>query len=182
MNNMNKIKANLLDGPQMSKILTRLSHEIVEDQESLDSIAIIGIRTRGEIFAKKIVENIQNIYKKNVDYGILDVTFYRDDFSENLGSPKVGPSDISFDVNNKIIILIDDVLYTGRTVRAAIDEIFSFGRPANIKLGVLVDRGHRELPIKADFVGKNFPTSQNEHIHVLVKDIDGLNQVKLVKQ
>ena len=102
---MSKIKAKLLDGPQISKILTRLSHEIVEDQKSLDSIAIIGIRTRGEIFAKKIVDNIQNIYKKTVDFGILDVTFYRDDFSENLGSPKVGPSDIAFDVNSKNIIL-----------------------------------------------------------------------------
>tara|TARA_B100000029_G_scaffold352355_1_gene344873 strand:- start:469 stop:1017 length:549 start_codon:yes stop_codon:yes gene_type:complete len=181
MNNMNKIKANLLDGPQMSKILTRLSHEIVEDQESLDSIAIIGIRTRGEIFAKKIVENIQNIYKKNVDYGILDVTFYRDDFSENLGSPKVGPSDISFDVNSKNIILIDDVLYTGRTIRAAMDELFSFGRPASIKLGVLVDRGHRELPIKADYIGKSFPTSNNEHIHVLVNEIDNKDEVNLLE-
>ena len=178
---MDKIKAKLLDGPQMSKILTRLSHEISEDQKCLDSIAIIGIRTRGEIFAKKIVDNIKNLYKKSIDFGILDVTFYRDDFSENLGSPKVGPSDISFDVNNKNIILIDDVLYTGRTIRAAMDELFSFGRPASIKLGVLIDRGHRELPIKADYIGKNFPTSNNEHIHVLVDEIDGKDEVNLLK-
>ena len=165
----------------MSKILTRLSHEIVEGQKSLDSIAIIGIRTRGEIFAKKIVDNIQNIYKKTVDFGILDVTFYRDDFSENLGSPKVGPSDITFNLNNKNIILIDDVLYTGRTIRAAMDELFSFGRPSSIKLGVLIDRGHRELPIKADFIGKNFPTANNEHIHVLVNEVDGKDEVNLVE-
>ena len=178
---MSKIKVKLLDGSQMSKILTRLSHEIVEDQKLLDSIAIIGIRTRGEIFAKKIVDNIQNIYKKKVDFGILDVTFYRDDFSQNLGSPKVGPSDITFDINNKNIVLIDDVLYTGRTIRAAMDELFSFGRPSSIKLGVLIDRGHRELPIKADFIGKNFPTSNNEHIHVLVSEIDGKNEVNIVE-
>ena len=178
---MSKTKAKLLDGSQMSKILTRLSHEIVEDQKLLDSIAIIGIRTRGEIFAKKIVDNIQNIYKKKVDFGILDVTFYRDDFSQNLGSPKVGPSDITFNINNKNIVLIDDVLYTGRTIRAAMDELFSFGRPSSIKLGVLIDRGHRELPIKADFIGKNFPTSNNEHIHVLVSEIDGKNEVNIVE-
>ena len=178
---MSKIKAKLLDGSQMSKMLARLSHEIVEDQKSLDSIAIIGIRTRGEVFAKKIVENIKGLYKKNVHFGILDVTFYRDDFSENLGSPKVGPSDISFDVNNKNIILIDDVLYTGRTIRAGMDELFSFGRPASIKLGVLIDRGHRELPIRADYIGKNFPTSNNEHIHVLVDEIDGKDEVNLVE-
>ena len=178
---MSKIKAKLLDESQMSKILIRLSHEIVEDQKLLDSIAIIGIRTRGEIFAKKIVDNIQNIYKKKVDFGILDVTFYRDDFSQNLGSPKVGPSDITFNINNKNIVLIDDVLYTGRTIRAAMDELFSFGRPSSIKLGVLIDRGHRELPIKADFTGKNFPTSNNEHIHVLVSEIDGKDEVTLVE-
>ena len=176
---MNKI---LLDEKAIDKLLSRLSHEIVESVNSIDSIAIVGIRTRGETIAKKIAMNIFENYNKKVQFGVLDVTFHRDDFSSNLGSPKVGPSDISFNVNNKIIVLIDDVLYTGRTVRAAIDEIFSFGRPSSIKLGVLVDRGHRELPIKADFIGKNFPTSYNEHIYVLVKDIDGLSQVKLVKQ
>ena len=178
---MSKIKTKLLDGLEMSKILTRLSHEIFEGEKSLDSLAIIGIRTRGEIFAKKIVDNIEKFHNKKIDLGILDVTFYRDDFSENLGSPKVGPSDITFDVNNKNIILIDDVLYTGRTIRAAMDELFSFGRPSSIKLGVLVDRGHRELPIKADFIGKNFPTANNEHVHVLVDEIDGKDEVTLVK-
>jgi len=171
----------LLDEEAIDKVLLRLSHEIVESSDSIDSIAIVGIRTRGEIVAKRIVENIAKNYDKKVQFGILDVTFYRDDFSSNLGSPKIGPSDIPFDVNNKKIILIDDVLFTGRTIRAAIDEIFSFGRPSAIKLGVLVDRGHRELPIKADFIGKNYPTAQNEHIHVLVKEVDNLNQVELVK-
>ena len=111
----------------------------------------------------------------------MDVTFYRDDFRTNVGSPQVGPSDIKFDVSDKHIILIDDVLYTGRTIRAAMDEIFSYGRPASIQLGVLVDRGHRELPIKTDFVGKNYPTSINEHIHVHIKEVDGKDEVLLME-
>jgi len=178
---MGKIKSILLNELEMSKILTRISHEIIESQSEISSIAIIGIRTRGEIFAKKIVDNIDKISGDRVDYGVLDVTFYRDDFSQNLGSPKVGPSDISFDINSKNIVLIDDVLYTGRTIRAAMDELFSFGRAASIKLGVLIDRGHRELPIKADFVGKNCPTSNNEHVHVLVNEVDGEDEVRLVQ-
>ena len=178
---MSKIKTKLLDKTEISKMILRISHEIVENQQTLDSIAIIGIRTRGEIIARRIAENIQNHYNKQVDLGVLDVTFYRDDFSENLGSPKVGPSDIKFDISNRSIILIDDVLYTGRTIRAAMDEIFSFGRPSSIQLGVLVDRGHRELPIKADFIGKNFPTSDNEHIHVLVDEVDNKDEVNLVE-
>ena len=178
---MTKVEKKLLDSSEISKMILRLSHEIIESQDDLDSIAIIGIRTRGEIIAKRIISNIEKHYNKNIDIGILDVTFYRDDFSENLGSPKVGPSSIPFNVNNKNIILIDDVLYTGRTIRAAMDEIFSFGRPASIKLGVLVDRGHRELPIKADFIGKNFPTSNHEHIHVLVDEVDDKEEINLVK-
>ena len=178
---MSKIKTKLLDKAEISKMILRLSHEIVENHQILDSIAIIGIRTRGEIIARRIAENIQNHYNKQVDLGVLDVTFYRDDFSENLGSPKVGPSDIKFNISNRSIILIDDVLYTGRTIRAAMDEIFSFGRPSSIQLGVLVDRGHRELPIKADFIGKNFPTSDNEHIHVLVDEVDNKDEVNLVE-
>ena len=178
---MSKVKKILLNKNDISKTILRLSHEIVENHKSLDSIAIVGIRTRGESIARRIVQNIKKHYNENVDLGILDVTFYRDDFSENLGSPKVGPSDIKFDINNKIIVLIDDVLYTGRTIRAAMDEIFSFGRPSAIKLGVLVDRGHRELPIKADFIGKNFPTSEKEHIHVLVDEIDNKDEVNLLE-
>ena len=175
------MKKILLDKSGIDKLLLRMSHEIVEWLGSSDTIAIIGIRTRGDIIAKRIVDNIKSHYKIKVQYGILDVTFYRDDFSSNLGSPKVGPSEISFNVNEQKIVLIDDVLYTGRTIRAAIDEIFSFGRPSVIKLGVLVDRGHRELPIKADFIGKNYPTSKDEHVHVLVNEIDDVDKVELVK-
>ena len=175
------MKKILLDKIGIDKLLLRISHEIVDSLGCSEKIAVIGIRTRGDIIAKRIVDNIALNYSIEVEYGVLDVTFHRDDFSSNLGSPKVGPSNIPFDVNNRKIVLIDDVLYTGRTIRAAIDEIFSFGRPSEIKLGVLVDRGHRELPIKADFIGKNYPTSQNEHIHVLVNEVDDVDKIELVK-
>ena len=179
---MTKIKAILLDKDKISKAILRLTHEIAENSNNeLKSLAIIGIRTRGESIAKRIVDNIKKIYDKKVLFGTLDVTFYRDDFRTNLGSPQVGPSDINFDVNNKNIILIDDVLYTGRTIRAAMDELFSFGRPSKIKLGVLIDRGHRELPLKADFIGKNYPTSSNEHVHVLLEEHDGKDEINIVE-
>ena len=131
----------------------------MEKHASIENLALIGIRTRGEIIAKRIFKNIDSLYNEKIYFGTLDVTFYRDDFSSNLGSPKVGPSDITFDVNNKHIILVDDVLYTGRTIRAAIDALIDFGRPSTVQLAVLIDRGHRELPIRPDYVGKNIPTS-----------------------
>ena len=172
----------LADKKVISNMLLRLSHEIIENNNNLDNIAIVGIRTRGDIIAKRIVQLIKKITKRNnIISGTLDVTFYRDDFSSNWGSPKVGPSDITFDVNNMNIILIDDVLYSGRTIKAAIEEIFSFGRPSSIQLGVLVDRGHRELPIKANFVGKNIPTSEDEHVHVFVKEVDDKEEICLIK-
>ena len=174
---MEKVK--LLDKKSMSKILLRLAHEIVEKNKDLNNLAIVGIRTRGDVIAKRVVGLIKKITNKEVIQGTLDVTFYRDDFSSNWGSPKVGPSNISFDVNNITIILVDDVLYTGRTIRAAIDEIFSFGRPGKIQLVALVDRGHRELPFKANYVGKNYPTSDNEHIHVYVDEIDNNEEICL---
>ena len=162
----------LVDASEISKIIKRISHEIVESNSDLSNLAIIGIKSRGDILALRISNEISNISDDEFSLGTIDVTFHRDDYRTNLGSPKVGISDINFDVNGKDIILIDDVLYTGRTIRAAMDEIFTYGRPKSIHLAVLVDRGHRELPIKAEFVGKNFPTAGNEHIHVHVKEID----------
>tara|TARA_B100000029_G_scaffold474660_1_gene517216 strand:+ start:103 stop:651 length:549 start_codon:yes stop_codon:yes gene_type:complete len=176
-----KIKADLLDERQIQKTLLRLSHEIIEKNSNLDNLAIIGIRTRGDIIAKRIHSIIKDISKVNVETGTLDVTFYRDDFKTNLGSPKVGPSEILFNVDKKNIILVDDVLYTGRTIRAAMDEIFSLGRPKKIQLAVLIDRGHRELPIKSNYVGKNYPTSFNEHIHVYLNETDNDESVKLLE-
>ena len=176
-----KIKADLLDEKQIEKTLVRLAHEIIEKNSNLDNLAIIGIRTRGDIIAKRIHSIIKDISKVNVESGTLDVTFYRDDFETNLGTPKIGPSDILFNINKKNIILVDDVLYTGRTIRAAMDEIFSLGRPKKIQLAVLIDRGHRELPIKSNYVGKNYPTSFNEHIHVYLNETDNDESVKLLE-
>ena len=176
---MNKIKAKLSGKKEIARSLTRLAHEIIEKNDDLSRIAIVGIRTRGDFLAKRLHSQIEKLADIEIPIGTLDVTFHRDDFRTNLGSPKVGASHILFEVDGKNIILIDDVLYTGRTIRAAMDELFSFGRPSSIKLGVLVDRGHRELPIKADYVGKNFPTSTNQSIQVHLSEIDGLDEVVL---
>ena len=178
---MMKNKANLLDADKIRRTLVRLAHEIIEKNSNLEDLAIIGIRTRGDIIAKRLFSIIKDISQKQIHIGTLDVTFYRDDFRTNLGTPKVGPSKILFDVDKKNIILIDDVLYTGRTIRAAMEEIFSLGRPNKIQLGVLIDRGHRELPIKANYVGKNYPTSFNEHIHVYLNEVDNNENVELVE-
>ena len=171
--------SNLLNAKEFSNAVKRLSHEIIEGNGNLniDSLALIGIRSRGDIIADRVRKNIADISGEKLDIGYLDVTFHRDDFKTNLGTPKVGPSEIMFSVDKKNIILIDDVLYTGRTIRAAMDEIFSFGRPNSIKLLAFVDRGHRELPIKADYVGKNYPTSDNEQVYVHLKEIDGSDAV-----
>ena len=172
-------KTILLDQKAINKIINRLSHEIVEGSRDIDNVAIIGIRTRGDIIASRIKNIINKNFNLALEYGTLDVTFHRDDFLTNLGSPKIGPSDITIDLNGLDIILIDDVIYTGRTIRAAMNELFSYGRPSSIRLCVLVDRGHRELPIKANFVGKNFPTADNEHIHVYVEEVDDLEEICL---
>ena len=178
---MKKIKSVLMNDEEFNRTLKRLAHEIIENHSDLDNVVIIGIRTRGEFLARKINNFILEIAKKEIPMGILDVTFYRDDFRTNLGSPQVQSSDIMFPIENKKIILIDDVLYTGRTIRAAMDEIFSFGRPKSISLCVLSNRGHRELPIRPDFVGKNFPTSKSEYIYVHVKEVDNEDAILLVE-
>ena len=178
---MIKNKAILLNANKINRTLVRLAHEIVEKNSNLDELAIIGISTRGDFIANRIALIIKEITKTEINKGTIDVTFYRDDFKTNLGSPKVGPSNILFNINSKNIILIDDVLYTGRTIRAAMEELFSLGRPSKVQLAVLIDRGHRELPIKADYVGKNYPTSFNEHIHVHLNEIDNNESVELVE-
>jgi pyrimidine operon attenuation protein/uracil phosphoribosyltransferase len=178
---MNNIKAKLSGSQEINRSLTRIAHEIIEKNNNLDIIAIVGIRTRGDFLAKRLHTMIENLTNQSIPNGTLDVTFHRDDFRTNLGTPKVGASNILFEVEGKNIILIDDVLYTGRTIRAAIDEIFTYGRPASIQLGILVDRGHKELPIRADYVGKNFPTSINEHIYVHVKEVDDEDEILLVE-
>ncbi len=176
-----KIKATIIDEAGMNRTITRLSHEILEKHDGTENIALLGMRTRGEFLANRIHGKIKEIDGSEVDLGVLDVTLYRDDFRTRLKQPEVSVTDITFDLNEKDVILIDDVLYTGRTARSALDAIMDLGRPRTVRLCVLVDRGHRELPIKADFVGKNIPTSINEEVKVQMKEIDGEDAVYLIE-
>jgi pyrimidine operon attenuation protein / uracil phosphoribosyltransferase len=175
-----EIKAKVIDEEGLVRTITRLAHEILEKNKGSQNLVLIGMRTRGEFIARRVNEKISEIDKSTPDLGILDVTLYRDDFRMRLKQPQVSVTDITFDVNGKDIILIDDVLYTGRTVRAALDALMALGRPSTIQLCVLVDRGHREMPIKADFVGKNIPTSINEEVRVKLKETDSEDAVYLV--
>ena len=178
---MKTVKATLLKEKDIARKLVRLAHEIIENNTDLSNMAIVGIRTRGEILAQRVVEHIQEISGEAISQGTIDVTFYRDDFRTNLGSPRIGSSNILFEVDGCDVVLVDDVLYTGRTIRAAMDDLFSFGRPASVQLAVLVDRGHRELPIKADYVGKNIPTHEGEHVNVTLTETDEIDSVYLIR-
>lgn len=168
-------------GPEdISRVLTRMAHQIIEKNQGAQDIALLGIRTRGEHLAARIADKIREIEQVEIPVGALDIGLYRDDFSTH---PKheIQRTDIPFDLNEKNIILVDDVLYTGRSIRAALDAIMDFGRPKSIQLAVLIDRGHRELPIRADFVGKNLPTSGKESVNVSVREIDGNDSVDISK-
>jgi pyrimidine operon attenuation protein / uracil phosphoribosyltransferase len=166
------IKAKLVDEEGIQRTITRLAHEILERNKGSQNLILIGMRTRGEFIAQRIKEKIMEIDDSEPSFGILDVTLYRDDFRTRLKQPEISVTSITFDINEKDVILIDDVLYTGRTVRAALDALMDLGRPNTIQLCVLVDRGHRELPIRADFIGKNVPTSINEEVQVKIKEHD----------
>jgi pyrimidine operon attenuation protein / uracil phosphoribosyltransferase len=176
-----KIKAKILNDLDIRRTILRLAHQIVEKNKGAENICIVGMRTRGEFLARRIASEIIKIEKIELEVGILDATLYRDDFRNKLRTPKVQLTNIPFDITEKNIILIDDVLYTGRTVRAALDELMDFGRPASIQLMVLIDRGHRELPIKADFVGNEIITSINEEVRVRLSEIDEVDEVLLVE-
>jgi len=171
----------LLDADKIENILKRLSCEIIEKNNNLKNICVIGIKSRGDIIANRIIDKIIEIKGKKVESGYIDVTFYRDDFLSNLGSHKIGPSMVNIDMSKYHIILVDDVLYTGRTIKAAMDEIFSYGRPLSIQLAVLIDRGNRQLPIKANYIGKNIPSSNAEQVHVYVEEFDKKDEVFLVE-
>ncbi|MFC5541319.1 MAG: bifunctional pyr operon transcriptional regulator/uracil phosphoribosyltransferase PyrR [Bacilli bacterium] len=173
----------LLDAQAMNRALTRIAHEIIERNKGIDKVILVGIRTRGTYLARRLAEKIEKIEGKKVRTGELDITLYRDDLSTKFvgDEPKVQQVDIDYVVNDQKIVLVDDVLYTGRTVRAALDAVMDLGRPAQIQLAVLIDRGHRELPIRADYVGKNIPTSSSERIVVQVTEVDGKDQVTLHK-
>jgi len=167
----------ILDEVAVKRALTRIAHEIIEKNKGVENVALIGIRRRGGPLAAKLAELIEEIEGVKVPVGILDITLYRDDLTTLSAQPQVHRTEVFFNINDKDIILVDDVMYTGRTIRAAMDAIIDLGRPRSIQLAVLVDRGHRELPIRADFIGKNVPTSQSEVISVLVKEIDGREEV-----
>ncbi len=174
---MTKAKAVIMDAKQIERALVRIAHEIIERNKGTADLVVIGIKRRGSTLGKRIAGVINKIEKAEVPYGALDITFYRDDLQTIAHQPVVNQTEVSCDVTGKVVILVDDVLYTGRTVRAAIDELLDFGRPKRIELAVLIDRGHRELPIKADYVGKNVPTSQKEIIGVRTKEEDGEEKV-----
>ncbi len=173
----------LMDQAAIRRALTRIAHEIIERNKGVDNCVLVGIKTRGYPLAARLAEKIEQIETKQVPVGELDITLYRDDLSlrEADGEPLVKGSHIPVDITGKTVILVDDVLYTGRTVRAALDALIDQGRPGRIQLAVLIDRGHRELPIRPDFVGKNVPTSKEEQVAVQVEEVDRLDQVLLIK-
>ena len=175
-----KVKAKIIDEIGLQRTVTRLTHEILERNKGSENIVLVGMRTRGEFIAKRIHDKINEIDNSTPPLGVLDVTLYRDDFRTRLKQPEVSVTDITFDVNEKDIVLIDDVLYTGRTVRAALDALMDLGRPSSIQFCVLVDRGHREMPIIADFVGKNIPTSIDEEVKVKLKEVDNEDSIYLI--
>jgi pyrimidine operon attenuation protein/uracil phosphoribosyltransferase len=167
----------LMDEIAMKRAITRIAHEIIEKNKGVEHVALIGIRRRGGPLAVRLAERIEVIEGVKVPVGILDITLYRDDLTTLAAQPQVHRTEVFFDINDLNIILVDDVMYTGRTVRAAMDALIDLGRPRSIQLAVLVDRGHRELPVRADFIGKNVPTSHTEVISVLVQEIDDREEV-----
>ena len=175
-------KAQLMDASAMERALMRISHEILERNKGVDKICLIGIQRRGVALAQRLTKMIEKIEGQAPLLGELDITFYRDDLSMLSEHPVVNGTLIPFVINDMQIVLVDDVLYTGRTVRAAIEALFDMGRPACIQLAIMIDRGHRELPIRADYIGKNIPTSRSELIHVQVTEFDGRDQVLLCEQ
>ncbi len=176
-----KIKTKVVDSEGLDRILTRITHEILEKNKGSQNLILMGMRTRGEFLARRIQNKLKTIDGADLPIGVLDVTLYRDDFRMRIKQPEVSVSDITFDINEKHIILVDDVLYTGRTVRSAMNAIMDLGRPDSIQLCILVDRGHRELPIRADYVGKNIPTSLNEEIKVRMTEVDEEDAIYLVE-
>lgn len=172
-------KKTIMDEDAMRRALVSISHEIVERNKGVDKVALIGIRTRGVPLARRIAAEIEKIEGVQVPLGSLDITMYRDDLSTLGYNPVMKETDVDFDINGKTIVLVDDVLFTGRTIRCALDALIDIGRPRAIQLAVMVDRGHKELPIRADYVGKNVPTSASESVDVTIRELDGCDEVTL---
>ena len=177
-----KEKAKILDQEGINRAIMRIAHEIIEKNKDSLNLCIIGIRNRGVYIAQRISASIKQLEGEDVPCGALDITLYRDDLALASGQPLVRKTEIDFDITDKNLILVDDVLYTGRTIRAALDALIDFGRPKSIQLAVLVDRGHRELPIRADFVGKNIPTSKKESVEVYLQEADGRDEVLIAEK
>lgn len=170
-------KHKLMDEMDIKRALTRIAHEIIEKNKGTENVALVGIQRRGAPIAERIAARIAEIEGVQLPVGILDITLYRDDLTLLSSQPLVHRTEVNFNINQKNIVLVDDVLYTGRTVRAALDALIDLGRPKSIQLAVLIDRGHRELPIKADYIGKNVPTSRQESVSVMIQEVDGRDEV-----
>lgn len=171
---MNKL---VLDSPSIERAVMRMAHEILEKNKGTENLSLVGIQTRGVILANRLERAIESITQIKVPVGILDINLYRDDLTKVSEQPIIHKTEINFELDNQTVVLVDDVLYTGRTIRSALDALVDFGRPRRIELAVLIDRGHRELPIRADFVGKNIPTSDNEVVHVRFTETDKNEEV-----
>lgn len=178
---MTKEKAQILDQEGIRRSLTRIAHEIIERNRGIDNLVLIGIRRRGVPLAERLAERIKEIEGRSVPVGILDITLYRDDLTTMAYQPLVRSTEVAFPISGKTVILVDDVIYTGRTIRAALDAVIDLGRPRVIQLAVLIDRGHRELPIRPDYIGKNVPTSKKEEALVRLKEIDGEERVIILE-
>ena len=172
----------LLDSKDISRAISRISHEILERNNGAANIALVGIRTRGVAFSHRLIKKISAIESLEVNHGVLDITLYRDDLSVGTQKPELKKTEISFVLEGKHIVICDDVLFTGRTIRAAIDALMDFGRPASVQLAVLIDRGHRELPIRPDYVGKNIPTEKTKRVQVHLTEEDGEDKVIIQEQ
>ena len=178
MNDVGTVKSVCMDAGEIERSLTRIAHQILETNKGADGLAVVGIVTRGDLLAKKLADKIEEIEGTKAPLGKLDISFYRDDFATYI-SPEVHSTEIPFDIDGATVVLVDDVLFTGRTVRAALDALMDIGRPACVQLAVLVDRGHRQLPIRADYVGKNVPSSANESVRLFLEEVDGVSAVEI---
>lgn len=178
---VDKVKAKVMDNNKIRRALHRMTTEIIERNRNLKNLAIVGIRTRGIYIGKRIAQLIKEFERVEVPVGIMDITLYRDDIGEIESQPEVQKTEIEFTINKKDVLLVDDVLFTGRTIRAAMDSLFDLGRPQTIQLLILIDRGHRELPLRADYVGKFLPTSRREIVQVRLKEIDDTDEVLITE-
>lgn len=175
-----KVKSVVMDAAEIERSLTRIAHQILETNRGAANLALVGIVTRGDLLAKRLADKIEEIEGTKVPLGSLDISFYRDDYL-TMFAPEIHETRIDFALDGKDIVLVDDVLYTGRTIRAALDAIMDLGRPSTVQLAVLVDRGHRELPIRADYVGKNVPSSRDENVRLFLEEVDGASAVEILE-